>query len=105
MCPPSPSRLDMTSGLDTAGGLMYCAMGSPETPELTKGETMKIGVNIWPWQTRPEGLVDIARLVEELGYESVWTSEHLVFPVDLRSRYPYSAGGVPGLSARMPLTE
>lgn len=42
---------------------------------------------------RPEVLVEVARKAEELGYESLWIPEHLAVPVDITSRYPYSADG------------
>jgi probable F420-dependent oxidoreductase len=30
---------------------------------------------------------------EELGYDSIWVSEHVVVPIDVESPYPYSADG------------
>ncbi len=36
---------------------------------------------------------DFARLVEEVGFESVWAVEHVVMCVDSQSRYPYDASG------------
>jgi probable F420-dependent oxidoreductase len=37
----------------------------------------------------PETLVRLARLAEDLGVDSVWTSDHLVAPVGVASIYPY----------------
>ena len=34
-----------------------------------------------------------ARTAEESGYASLWVSDHVVFPREFRSRYPYSADG------------
>ena len=34
-----------------------------------------------------------ARFVESLGYESVWTFEHVVVPVNYESKYPYNKSG------------
>lgn len=38
-------------------------------------------------------LVRLARLFEELGYESMWTFEHVIVPEEYESRYPYSPTG------------
>jgi probable F420-dependent oxidoreductase len=35
----------------------------------------------------------VARRAEELGFESLWIPDHLVLPVEYRSRYPYSPDG------------
>lgn len=48
---------------------------------------MKIGLNFFP--VRPQLLVPIARRADELGYESVWIGEHIVFPSKIESTYPY----------------
>ena len=42
---------------------------------------------------RPEILVQVAQKAETLGFESVWIPEHLAVPVEITSRYPYSADG------------
>jgi probable F420-dependent oxidoreductase len=45
----------------------------------------------------PELAVGLARLAEELGFESLWTVEHVVVPTGYASEYPYSADGrMPG---------
>ena len=38
-------------------------------------------------------VVKTAQLVESLGYESVWTFEHVIVPVDYESKYPYNKSG------------
>jgi probable F420-dependent oxidoreductase len=45
-----------------------------------------------PAATR-ETLVAFARRMEALGYDSLWVSDHVVIPWEIRSRYPYSATG------------
>jgi probable F420-dependent oxidoreductase len=40
-----------------------------------------------------EGALDAARQAEAAGFESLWTAEHVVYPDDYQSRYPYSADG------------
>ena len=41
-------------------------------------------------------MVGMAKKAENLGYESVWTFEHVIVPLDYQSRYPYSASGKMG---------
>ena len=58
---------------------------------------MKIGiipVNIGIQKT--EQMVGIAQLAESVGMESVWTFEHVIVPLDYKSRYPYSKNGKMG---------
>ena len=55
---------------------------------------MKIGVipvNIGVQSA--DQMVQMAQLVESLGYESVWTFEHVVIPIDYESKYPYNKSG------------
>jgi probable F420-dependent oxidoreductase len=40
-----------------------------------------------------EGLLLVARRIEALGYDSLWVSDHVVIPWEIRSRYPYNATG------------
>ena len=42
-------------------------------------------------------VVQTAQLVESLGYESVWTFEHVMVPVDYESKYPYNKSGNMGI--------
>lgn len=41
----------------------------------------------------PVYLRDFVQLIEGLGYESVWTFEHVIVPHEYESRYPYSSSG------------
>jgi probable F420-dependent oxidoreductase len=43
-----------------------------------------------------EKMVGLAVHAEEVGFESVWTFEHVMVPVDYASKYPYSADGKMG---------
>ena len=43
-----------------------------------------------------EQIVQVAQLAEGLGYESVWTFEHVIVPVDYESKYPYNDSGKMG---------
>ena len=46
-----------------------------------------------------------AGAAEELGYGSLWVTEHIVVPVEISSRYPYSADGRPTFSVETPYPE
>ncbi len=70
---------------------------------------MKLGI-IPPYGLAPveDGAFarDFARLVEDLGFESIWPVEHVVEPVGYRSAYPYDPSGrmpVEGLALPDPL--
>src|SRR6185369_9789613 len=63
----------------------------------------KIGVPLF--MLRPEHMARIAIHAETLGFESVWVAEHLVFPTQIQSRYPYSAEGVPPINPATPLLD
>lgn len=61
------------------------------------------------WQvasfSEPDQLVDIARGAEEAGFEGILISDHLFFPGDLKSKYPYSEDGVPGFDGTTPFPD
>ena len=61
------------------------------------------------WQvasfSEPDQLLDIARGAEEAGFHGVLLSDHLFFPGELRSKYPYSADGKPMFDGRMPFPD
>lgn len=59
---------------------------------------MKIGlVPINVGVTSLEQMVGLAQLAEGHGYESVWTFEHVIVPVDYDSKYPYNPEGKMGM--------
>jgi probable F420-dependent oxidoreductase len=41
----------------------------------------------------PAALGALAQTAEELGYDAVWISDHVVVPEEIRSSYPYSVDG------------
>jgi probable F420-dependent oxidoreductase len=56
---------------------------------------MEIGVHlphVGPQATR-ETLIEFARRMEGLGFDSLWVSDHVVIPRDYESRYPYNPTG------------
>ncbi len=60
---------------------------------------MKFGLffaNAGPFAA-PDTFAALVRTAEEVGFESIWTVEHVVVPVGYRSQYPYSRDGrMPG---------
>ncbi len=60
---------------------------------------MKFGVmfaNVGPFGT-PELLTHLATTAEDVGFESLWTVEHVVVPKGYQAEYPYSKDGkMPG---------
>lgn len=50
-------------------------------------------------------MTGLAQLAEGLGFESVWTFEHVVVPVDYRSKYPYSDSGKMGADPETPFID
>ncbi|MEZ4331784.1 MAG: TIGR03619 family F420-dependent LLM class oxidoreductase [Myxococcota bacterium] len=55
------------------------------------------------WQalgyTKPDELIEIARVAEESGFEGLLLSDHVFVPVERRSKYPYSASGDPDFTS------
>ena len=39
----------------------------------------------------PEQMITVAQTAEDTGFESVWTFEHVIVPLDYQSKYPYAA--------------
>jgi probable F420-dependent oxidoreductase len=61
---------------------------------------MKIGIPLFLLPHR--AMAEVAARAESLGFESVWVPEHLVFPTEIRSRYPYTANGIPPIRVDAP---
>jgi len=45
-----------------------------------------------------ERMLELAVTAEQQGFESVWTFEHVIVPMEYASRYPYSADGKMGVT-------
>ena len=43
-----------------------------------------------------EKMIELAQTAERLDFESVWTFEHVIVPIDYQSKYPYSMDGKMG---------
>ena len=44
--------------------------------------------------TEGNSAVKICQLAEQVGFESVWGGEHVIFPSSIESKYPYTADGL-----------
>ena len=68
---------------------------------------MRFGVHLVASGKMIEGekIARVARRAEELGYDSLWVSDHIIFPTELRSAYPYSPDGKLPLDPTNPLLE
>jgi probable F420-dependent oxidoreductase len=52
-----------------------------------------------------EQLVGLSQFIESQGFESVWTFEHVMVPVEYESKYPYSKDGKMGGSSDNPFLD
>ena len=43
--------------------------------------------------TDPASAIEISKMAEEVGFESLWGGEHVIFPSTIESAYPYTADG------------
>ncbi|MEM7100265.1 MAG: LLM class F420-dependent oxidoreductase [Pseudomonadota bacterium] len=50
-------------------------------------------------------MVGLAQLAENSGFESVWTFEHVIVPLDYESKYPYDASGKMGAAPESPFVD
>lgn len=55
--------------------------------------------------TDPAIMIGMAQQIEALGYESVWTFEHVIVPVDYESKYPYNKSGNMGAAPESPFID
>jgi probable F420-dependent oxidoreductase len=69
---------------------------------------MKFGlmfVNSGPF-ANPKLFEVLVKTADEVGFESLWTVEHVVVPVGYASQYPYSESGrMPGNSEKIPIPD
>lgn len=52
-----------------------------------------------------EQMIGLAQAAEENGFESVWTFEHVMVPVDYESKYPYNESGRMGATPETPFVD
>jgi probable F420-dependent oxidoreductase len=44
----------------------------------------------------PEHMLSVAKSADEHGFASIWAADHVVWPVEYRSKYPYGGDKYPG---------
>ena len=56
---------------------------------------MEIGIDVGVYGSlaTPENILGLAQFAEERRYHSIWLADHVVFPANIESRYPYSPTG------------
>ena len=68
---------------------------------------MKVGIafaNIGPFGTA-EGAVGLATAAEDAGIDSLWTVEHVIYPDNYGSSYPYDDSGRMMMASDTDLTD
>ena len=68
---------------------------------------MKFGIgfaNILHWTTA-QGAVEFGQAAEAAGFDSIWTVEHVVYPDEYASQYPYDPTGKMAMAPDSPLPD
>ncbi len=71
---------------------------APDPQPTATGRAPEAGrprIGIWATVVEPPQLLDFARRAEDLGLDSVWVPDHLVWPQQIASHYPYRGSGAP----------
>jgi len=55
--------------------------------------------------TEPASALEVCKVAEEVGFESVWGGEHVIFPTTIESAYPYTADGKVPATADTPIPD
>lgn len=50
-------------------------------------------------------MIGLAQLAESAGFESLWTFEHVIVPLDYQSKYPYSESGKMAVEPETPFID
>lgn len=56
-------------------------------------EQFGLDVGIYGPLAEPETITALAQFAETAGFGSIWLADHVVFPADIASKYPFSADG------------
>lgn len=54
---------------------------------------------------KAETIIDLAKFAERVGFDSIWLADHIIFPIQFESKYPYSANGSFPVPVAEPLME
>ena len=72
---------------------------------MASNQEFGLDVGIYGPLARPEIVLDLAQLAEEMEFGAVWLADHVAFPVEFDSKYPYSETGVFPTKLDQPLLE
>ena len=68
-------------------------------------ERFGLDVGIYGPLAQPETIVTLARFAEDAGFGSIWLADHVVFPTEIASKYPFSVTGAFPAPTSDPLLE
>src|SRR5580693_6370549 len=60
---------------------------------MASNRSFGLDVGIYGRLAMPDAILRVARLADELEFDSVWLADHVAFPAAFSSPYPYSATG------------
>jgi probable F420-dependent oxidoreductase len=60
---------------------------------MASNRSFGLDVGIYGRLAVPDAILRVARLADELEFDSVWLADHVAFPAAFSSTYPYSATG------------
>jgi len=61
----------------------------------TVGQRVHVGVVLPRGGADGSALREVAIAAEDLGFASIWSTEHIAIPLEIQSRYPFSDDGIP----------
>ncbi|MBH69080.1 MAG: hypothetical protein CMM58_12050 [Rhodospirillaceae bacterium] len=64
-----------------------------------------LDIGIYGPLARADTIIDLACFAEKSGFNSIWLADHIVFPSEFESLYPYSSNGDFPVSISEPLME
>jgi probable F420-dependent oxidoreductase len=64
---------------------------------MTPDDQIHVGVVLPRGGADGVALREVALAAEGLGYQSIWSTEHIAIPVEIESRYPFTDDGIPPL--------
>ena len=64
---------------------------------IESGFPLRLGLQLPQWgrSATREGVIETAKAAEAHGFDSVWASDHIVYPLGTAPRYPYGTQEVP----------
>ena len=60
---------------------------------MARMDQFGLDVGIYGPLAEPEAITTLARFAEDAGFHSIWLADHVVFPAEIASKYPFSQSG------------